>query len=162
MAQETPDTGVPPHEARRRADTGAVYSQFSIRTRVRRVIVGGKTVSHTYDAAGNRTTVTDPKPATWTYTFNAHNEQKQLTQPDNRTEQLYYDPAGNRTKKIDGNNAQILYEYDALDRLTKVDYPTGTDTAFTYDAMGRRLTMADSTGTTTYGYDAAGRLTGTT
>jgi len=141
-------------------DANGHQTQFAYNSRNSQIsetdALGGIT-QYGYDLAGNRTTVTDPKPATWTYQFNAHNRQKKLTQPDGRIEQLFYDPNGNPVKKIDGNGATILYEHDALNRLTKRDHPTGTDVTFTYDATGRRLTMTDATGTTTYSYDALGR-----
>ena len=41
---------------------------------------------------------------------------------------------------------------------TGVTYPDGSTVQYAYDAAGNRLTLTDTTGATSYGYDAADRL----
>lgn len=53
----------------------------------------------------------------------------------------------------------ITYTYDGLHRLTGATYSTGESYAYAYDAVGNRVAMTDTTGTTTYTYDDANRLT---
>jgi RHS repeat-associated protein len=53
----------------------------------------------------------------------------------------------------------ISYTYDSLYRLTGAEYSTGESFAYTYDAVGNRLSLVTSSGSTSYEYDAANRLT---
>jgi RHS repeat-associated protein len=53
----------------------------------------------------------------------------------------------------------INYSYDPLYRLTAADYDDGTFFHYTYDAVGNRLTQTTNSGTSTYTYDIANRLT---
>ncbi len=58
----------------------------------------------------------------------------------------------------------ITYTYDSLYRLTDAVYSNGFEFHYTYDPVGNRLTQTTCApdvpcGTTTYGYDAANRLT---
>jgi YD repeat-containing protein len=53
----------------------------------------------------------------------------------------------------------INYSYDPLNRLTAADYDDGTFFHYTYDAVGNRLTQTTDSGTNTYAYDTANRLT---
>ena len=53
--------------------------------------------------------------------------------------------------------------YDAQNRLLSVSYTDGTPTVrYTYNADGSKATETDSTGTSTFHYDSAGRLLDTT
>jgi len=62
-----------------------------------------------------------------------------------------------------GNVRTETYLYDGIQRLTSVDYGDGQSQTYQFDSMGNRLTKADTVGgattTTTYGFDAANRLT---
>jgi RHS repeat-associated protein len=60
------------------------------------------------------------------------------------------DPAGRTTS----------YSYDAANELTAITYGDGKTpgASFTYDRDGRRTGMTDGTGSTSYAYDAVGRL----
>jgi RHS repeat-associated protein len=53
----------------------------------------------------------------------------------------------------------ITYTYDPLDRLTAADYSYGDFFHYEYDAVGNRLSEQTNSGTTTYAYDNANRLT---
>ncbi|MCL4371690.1 MAG: hypothetical protein M1380_12445, partial [Chloroflexi bacterium] len=78
--------------------------------------------------------------------------------------QYAYDLAGNRKTLIDPLNQTTSYGYDNLSRLTSVGYSDGTtpNVSYGYDADGNRTAMADGTGSTSYVYDEAGRLTSVT
>lgn len=105
----------------------------------------GDTVSNvtsfTYDANGNRDTITDPL----TY----------------RTQQGY--DALNRLASTIGDeagkHAETVYEYDVYDNVKKVTDPRGLSTSYVYNAFGdvTQETSPDR-GTTTYTYDSAGNL----
>ena len=78
--------------------------------------------------------------------------------------QYTYDLAGNRQTVVDPLGKTTTYGYDALNRLTSVGYSDGTtpNVSYGYDADGNRTSMADGTGSTTYSYDEARRLTSVT
>jgi YD repeat-containing protein len=46
-----------------------------------------------------------------------------------------------------------------LDRLVRTESSSGIVVTHTYDAVGNRLTTTDPAGTTTWAYDALGRVT---
>ncbi|MFF7637458.1 RHS repeat-associated core domain-containing protein [Kitasatospora sp. NPDC008050] len=104
-----------------------------------------------YDAAGNRTSVTDPLGNRTTSTYD--NARHLLTSTD---------PAGHQT----------IYTYDANgNQLTRTD-PTGAKASSTYDADNHLLTTTSARGnatganaaayTTSYTYDGDGNTTSTT
>jgi RHS repeat-associated protein len=75
-------------------------------------------------------------------------------------------------RRTDARGIITTYTYDALNRLTGISYSNGDPTAiaYTYDQtaclglsvscynIGRRTTMSDASGTTTWAYDAMGRV----
>jgi len=88
------------------------------------------------------------------FSFRLHN----VTYPAGTTVTYTYDPMGNRLSMATtaGNTSStITYSYDAGDRLLSAG-----GTTYTYDNNGNRIEKNGPAGTTTYGYDAAGRLAG--
>src|SRR3989442_861501 len=69
--------------------------------------------SYTYDARGNRTSVTDAlqDPPT-SCDDDVMNRLKKITQPGNATTQFVYDTRGRRTSVTDPNNKTTQYGYD--------------------------------------------------
>ena len=98
----------------------------------------GSSVSYSYDALGNRASMTD-STGTTSYQYDPRNLLTQVTAPGGRTVGYTYDAAGNRTG---------------------VSYPFGVGSVTDgYDQDNRLTSVADWLGnTTTYAYDAAGRL----
>jgi RHS repeat-associated protein len=113
-----------------------------------------------YDAAGNRTSVTDAVSHTMTYEYDDLNRLEGVVDPlTNRTE-YGYDRVGNRTVMTDANGFTTFYTYDDVNRLILIDYPApDPDVTFGYDGVGNRVAMTDTTGTTHYVYDPLYRLT---
>lgn len=116
---------------------------------------------YTLDAVGNRLQVTEigsgNSSVATAYEYDVLNRLHTVTYPGT-TVTYTYDPMGNRLSMAStaGNTSStISYTYDAGDRLLSA----GT-TAYTYDNNGNRIGMNEANGTTSYGYDAAGRLTG--
>src|SRR5581483_7420774 len=90
-----------------------------------------------------------------------------------------YDPVGNRTSETSVpsgtlvpcgvSNVSTCYTYDAADELVSsvnagANIPCGMATVsacYTYDLDGNRTSVVDSSGTTTYAYDANNALTQT-
>ncbi len=101
---------------------------------------------YTYNGAGNALTASDAMAATATLEVNGDGTVKSALAP------------GLGTNKT-------LYGYNTNHELTDLTPVTGSSLGarkFTYDAWARPLTATDGRGnTTTYSYDAVGRLTGT-
>ncbi|HVP44040.1 MAG TPA: DUF6531 domain-containing protein, partial [Terriglobales bacterium] len=101
------------------------------------------TVSYAYDAAGNRTSMTDPANGVTTYSYDSLNRLTGLT---------------------DFNSNNFGFSYDALSRRTQLTRPNGVSTNYAYDNLSRLLSVLHQVGLTTvdgasYTYDNAGNRT---
>ncbi|MEH0018419.1 MAG: RHS repeat-associated core domain-containing protein [Desulfobacter sp.] len=144
-------------------------------------------ILYTHDSNGNLVRVTDPEGLVTSYTYDDANRLVKTISPDTGTTSYQYDAASNLVSKQTGDGIRVTYTYDALGRRTGIQYPdpgenvvffydqgingkgrltgishTGDVYAFSYDAMGNLVTVIRTTDqaafTTTYGYDASGRL----
>jgi RHS repeat-associated protein len=72
-----------------------------------------------------------------------------------------YDPNGNPTTLVDPLGQTTTSSYDRLNRLVAIDYssPSTPDVSYGFDANGNRTSTLDGTGSTSYVYDEADRLT---
>jgi YD repeat-containing protein len=152
----------------------------------------GSTTESTYDANNNLTSVTDPLGNITSFTYNGRNQMLTATDPRGKVTTNAYDAAGNLVSMTDALSNQTTFTYDgagnllsetdALGNVSSFEYDNrsnvtksidalGHETTFTYDAGGNRLietrsrTLADGateTLTTSFTYDALGRLTTTT
>jgi RHS repeat-associated protein len=122
------------------------------------------TTEYTYDVLGNLTQVEDEDGNTTSMTYDWLSRKTAMTDPDMGSWSYDYDDNGNLTTQTDAKNQTIEMDYDALNRLVEKEYSSAnmTDVSYTYDegdnGNGQRTGMADSSGTTTYKYDARGRL----
>ena len=127
----------------------------------------GNTVTHTSDAAGRRTAVSDTIGDIADFTYNANGAVLTVTDgednvtsngydqagrvtsikdPNGETETYAYDDNGNLTLLTDREGRQAKYEYDNLDRVTKVTEDDGTGglkriTEYEYDGLDNVLTL---------------------
>jgi RHS repeat-associated protein len=92
-----------------------------------------------YDAAGNRTTMTDGVG----------------------TETRTYDAADRLTSVTRGTNT-FTFAYNTAGRVTSRSYPDGTVTTLGFDDDGQLVTVSAPEGTTAYTWDVAGRMATTT
>jgi RHS repeat-associated protein len=89
---------------------------------------------YAYDARDNLRSVTDPDNLTTNYTYDGLNNLTQLVSPDTGTWNYTYDAAGNRKTQTDARGVVTTYTYDALNRLTNIAYPTSSlNVTFNYD-----------------------------
>jgi RHS repeat-associated protein len=122
-----------------------------------------RSVQYAYDKIGNRTGLTYPGgTATLGYAYDAANRLTQITQ-GTLSWSFGYDGAGNRTSLTQPNGTNTTYAYQVNNWLSSITHKGPGGAAFqiisyTYDANGNRITQADSSGTTTSGYDALNRL----
>lgn len=86
-----------------------------------------QTVSYTYDAAGNR---------------------KSMTYPDGEITSYTYD-AAERLAEVHAFDGLTRYQYDALAQRAGTTYPNGMQVDYGYDALGRSASLAVTDGTGT-------------
>jgi RHS repeat-associated protein len=120
-----------------------------------------------YNGQGQVTAVQDPRNLTTTYRVDGLGNVLSQSSPDSGLTSATYDSAGNLKTKTDARGKTTAYTYDALNRVVSIAYASGTATTFEYDggsapyagSIGRLTRMTDESGTTTFIYDALGRLT---
>jgi RHS repeat-associated protein len=133
----------------------------------------GPAVSYEYDVADRLTKATRSGFASQTI-YDLAGRQIQTSDPDLGNLSYAYD-ALNLTRQVDARGQRLCFFYDALNRLTGKHYrsddscPSSNPTlnvAYFYDeggaaalANGRRTRMTDPSGSTTWTYDARGRMT---
>ena len=184
--------------SRRRPETNAAPALERIRSLLRELLLDeinrlvavtgpdGKQTRYSYDAAGNRASVSYPNNVTTTYAYDSNNRLTQITHTrtsDNTVLASYQytlNAAGQKTQIAESQNGtatrQLNYTYDGLNRLTleQVQTPAGgvltttRTTTWTYDNTGNRLTqtvavpaLGSSPASTTkisYTYDSDDRL----
>jgi len=120
------------------------------------------TTSHitaiTYDAAGNRTAVTDPEGKTTQYTYDSLNRLVKITDPANGVTENTYDNRDNLITLKDPKGNAHRFEYDKTIRKTKEIRPMGQTTSYAYDAASNLTQITDPKGQVKkYSYDDAGR-----
>jgi YD repeat-containing protein len=128
------------------------------------------TLQYGYDAASNRSSMTDPQLATTTYVYDTLNRLQTLTLPTGSFG-FTYDALGRRLTLTRPNSpVRTAYTYDALSRLLSVattpqrGFGSTRSYTYTYDAAGNRLSRSESRTSTTssYAYDNIYQLTSTT
>ncbi|MBX3439965.1 MAG: RHS repeat protein, partial [Planctomycetaceae bacterium] len=98
----------------------------------------GNTTRYAYDAAGNRT---------------------RTTYADGSAERVTYDAMGGPSSLVNRRGQTIQFSYNSFGQLTQETFQDGTTVTYTYDARNRLSTATDASGTTTFTYDFADRLT---
>lgn len=124
------------------------------------VSIGTDAVKYGYDAASNRTSMTDPQNLPTAYTYDVLNRLSTVAfNGQNPGFGFGYDSLSRRTSLTRPNAVNTTYGYDAVSRLTSILHKLGTTTldgaTYTYDNAGNRLTRTDKrlNTTLTYGYD---------
>lgn len=148
-----------------------------------RQVAGQAVESFTYDAASNLTAASMPQ-ASVQMTYDVRNLRTVVTRSNGVNTSFVYDAAGRVSSKTTAKGATTLntqtYAYDVLGRRSSISnslaQPLGTQaapggtydaaneltalgsTTYTNDANGNRLTASNTNGTTSYSWDARGRL----
>jgi RHS repeat-associated protein len=118
----------------------------------------GETSRNVYDANGSRTSVTDERGRETRFTFDAANRQTSVTDPLGYEVSLQRDGLGRLSLVTNARGNTIEYDYDLDGRLTTKRYDGKVNGQYTRDGEGNLTRMTDTTGTTTYGYDARQRV----
>lgn len=141
------------------------------------------TLFYGYDAATNRTSLTDPENDITTYAYDTLNQITSLTAPGRKRFKLACDAIGRRTKLSRPNSVATSYTYDSLSRLLAISHakrknildgatytidaagirtsrtplPSGTATDYTYDDLYQLMDATqNSSKVESYSYDAVG------
>ncbi|MEO8306260.1 MAG: RHS repeat-associated core domain-containing protein [Betaproteobacteria bacterium] len=127
----------------------------------------GGVTRYGYDARDHLVSVRDPNNLTTTYAYDGLGNLTQLASPDTGTSTFAPDAQGNVVGSTDARGLATSFAYDALNRQTRAAY-VGANVAMEYDntttggafARGRLTRITDPSGSTTYAYDARGRVVG--
>jgi RHS repeat-associated protein len=144
------------------------------------------TTSYCYDPDSNRTASVAPDGNTTTvatcsssspyqtssnyqtgYSFDSLGEPVSVVRPattwatSGQETDYTYDPAGNLLTSTDPNAVTTTNTYTPLNQIATTSYSGSAahSVNYSYDANGNRVTMADATGTSSYGYDTFNELT---
>jgi RHS repeat-associated protein len=125
------------------------------------------TIRYTYDASGNRASMTTPWGST-TYAYDTLNHLTSITNPRGEIVTFTYDATGRRTKMTYPNGITTTYVYDAAGKATQIlaqrasDQNTIAFNNYAYDANGNRTGYTDAEGAHALTYDHLNRLTSAT
>jgi RHS repeat-associated protein len=116
--------------------------------------------TYTYDAVGNRLTLTAPDCNATTDAFDSDNRRITEINAAGDVTSTTYDPVSN-VKTVTAPNLNVtMNTYDSLNRLTQVIDSIGLVATHTYDPVGNRTSDGDGDGNiTAYAYDSLNRLT---
>jgi YD repeat-containing protein len=123
----------------------------------------GQTTATTYSAAGQPLTVTNAKNETTTYAYHTNTGLlESVTGPVAGSTTTYSYDAHQRIRTVtEPDGYAVTTDYDALDRVTKRTYPDGTFDQYVYQRLDL-VEERDRLGRMTrHFYDAAGRRTAT-
>jgi RHS repeat-associated protein len=121
---------------------------------------------YTYDENDNVLSVATPNGATTTFDYDDLGNLLQETSPDRGQTNYTHDAAGNVLTKTDARGKTATYTHDALNRVLTESYTDGELITFSYDTApngaGQRASMTDTSGSTSWEYDAFGAVTKST
>ncbi|MGW8724890.1 ricin-type beta-trefoil lectin domain protein [Streptomyces sp. NPDC055808] len=119
--------------------------------------------SYSYNTAGDLATRKDPNGHVTTYGYDDAGRQAAITDPLGRKQTIRYDPDGNPTTRTNARGVTATTTFDARNLPSGTTYTDNTPpVSQAYDAIGQRRSVIDTTGTRTFDYDKAGRLTAVT
>lgn len=96
------------------------------------------------DLLGRLQKMTDHKGNTVSYTYDAVGNQTSITYPDGSKTRSFYDAVYNLTSVIDADDGTYAYVYNDANRPVKLTYPNGWIEQYTYDAEGNLLKTVDT------------------
>ncbi|WP_435106698.1 RHS repeat-associated core domain-containing protein [Arhodomonas sp. AD133] len=141
------------------------YDRRGRKVEVTRTTPAGRTETthYTYDAAGNRTSVTDNADRTTRYTYDALGRRVVIEDPTGHTVRYAYDDADNLRAVTNQRGVVIRrFAYNRRGEKTRTVWPDGETWRYAYTPTGELKTQTDAKGQrTVHSYDAAGRRTAT-
>jgi YD repeat-containing protein len=126
------------------------------------------TIVYGYDAASNRTGMTDPGNGSTSYVYDTLNRISNITDPNQHSFGFTYDVLGRRSQLTRPNGVNTNYGYDIMSNLLSVAHQNGVTTldgaTYTYDFGGNRTSKTNllNSATSNFSYDNGYQLTGVT
>ena len=141
------------------------FDYDALNRRLNSTDAAGGVTRYVYDAKDRLVSVQDPIGLATAYAYDGLGNLTQLSSPDTGIATYVPDAAGNVVGATDARGMVAGYVYDALNRQTLATF-AGASVAFEYDntatggafAKGRLTKITDPSGSTTYAYDAWGRV----
>lgn len=130
--------------------------------RLTRKVKPEETVNYAYDRQGNILSLQD-SDSNLSYVYDGLNRITEARtaatagQPASLIK-FTYDMRDNRDTLIDPQGGTTRYTYDVAARLTSITTASSETFSFTYDSLSRRTGLTRGALSTSYAYDAAGRL----
>ena len=121
--------------------------------------------TYSYNNMDKLITFTNAENKTTNYTYDLEGNLTSIKDPAGRTEKFDYDEKGRLTGHSQASGKKVSYDYDKLNDLLEKSYKDAKgETAekpvtYVYNSAGERVSMKDKTGTSSYEYDALGRIT---
>ncbi len=138
---------------------------YDTANRLRSRTRSGRTLTYTYNQAGDLTSLQYWNRGSVTYSYDAAGRLSNLTPWGGAPSSYSYRSTGQLASiaRPTSNSIQSIYGYDTAGRLNSIAHTRGTTNintiGYQLDANGNRTRMTDQWGTTTYQYDALNRLT---
>lgn len=125
---------------------------------------GNGNTSWEYNDTGQPTTITDPNQKTVGYSYDSVGNRTRITYPDGKTVDYSYDNGNRLSTVTDWRSLITKYAYTDNSRISSVSLPNGVTTAYQYNAAGQLTSLTHSSATTElasyqYTYDADGNRT---
>lgn len=122
--------------------------------------------AYAWNAAGDLTGISDSVGRVWILRRDALGRLTELTTPNRGTSRYRYDARGSLVARVDAAGRTVAFGYDLAGRLVTRHYPDGARVEWVYDepnaaapyTMGRLTRVNDLATSTTFTYDAAGRV----
>ncbi|MGV9944122.1 putative T7SS-secreted protein [Streptomyces sp. NPDC003401] len=131
------------------------YTHFDLLST--RVQPDGSRYEFKHDANLRLTRVINPQGLCWTYAYDAANRLVSETDFDGRTLSYHLDAAGQMTSRTDALGGVLKLEHDRLGRMIRKE-AGGRTTTYAYDASGRLLQASGPDGDLIRQYDRRGLL----
>ena len=117
------------------------------------------TTSYVYDAVGNRVSITNPNGATVSFSTDLLGHLVAETDPLSNTTRYRYDALGRQIERHEPNGNVVTTSYDLRGLALRVTYTDGSAVTKRYDGNGNLIELHDTSGVTTFTYDARNRQT---
>ncbi|MGD2184438.1 RHS repeat-associated core domain-containing protein [Lusitaniella coriacea] len=111
-----------------------------------------------YDEAGRLIWQEDANNNLTSYEYDLLGRRTVVELPTGERSVTTYDEVGNVATVTDFNDETIQFVYDEQNRLEAKDLPDDVDIQYAYTPDGQVASITDERGTTTFDYDAQGRL----
>jgi RHS repeat-associated protein len=108
------------------------------------------------------TSLTDAVNSKTSFAYNQRGLLTAITDPLQQATSFTYNIDGRLSTSTDRDGTVLTYAYTPTGKLSSITYPDQTRVKNTYDNLDRLTQMQDSIGTSSFSYDANGRITGFT